>query len=171
MGIIHYGKITKVHGLAGEVKLVPFSRQTDALSTIEHVFIEMTPGGDPEKFKVTRCRLSKGSAIIKLEGIDSIDDAERLKGHKAYIEESELPELEEDEYYWFELVGLEVYTEDGRYLGRVESLIDRALQSLLVVRNDEKEILIPLSEPIVKEVKLGESRIIISPVGGLLDQD
>lgn len=171
MGIIYYGKITKAHGLAGEVKLLPFSRQPDALSTIKDIFIEITPGGDPEKFKVTRCRLSRGSAIIKFEGIDSVDDAEKLKGRKAYIEESELPELEEDEYYWFELVGLDVYTDSGRYLGKVENLIDRALQSLLVVKNDDNEILIPFSDPIVKEIKLKESRIIISPPGGLLDQD
>ncbi len=171
MGIIYYGKITKVHGLAGELRVSPFSHQPESLSEVGQIFIEISPRGDPETFKVTKCRLSKGSAIIKLEGIDSIAEAEKLKGCKVYVEESELPELEEDEYYWFELIGLDIYTDDGRYVGKVDSLIDRAFQSVLVVKNNEREILIPLSEPIVKEINLGESKIIISPVSGLLDQD
>lgn len=171
MGLISYGKITRAHGLAGGVRFVPFSRRPESLNTLERIFIETARGQDPEGFIIKECSLDKGSAIIKLEGIDTIDEAAKLIGRNVYIDRSELPELEEGEFYWFELIGLETYTEDGKYVGRVESLIDRALQSVLVVKNDDKEILIPLSEPIIKEIKLKESKIIISPIEGLLDQD
>ena len=64
---------------------------------------------------------------------------------------------------------LETFTDDGQYIGIVDSLIDRSLQSILVVKNEGKEHLIPLTEPIVKEIDLKQSKIIISPIKGLLD--
>ncbi|MEW6144707.1 MAG: ribosome maturation factor RimM [Thermodesulfobacteriota bacterium] len=168
MGLILYGKITKAHGLSGRLKLLPFSRQIESLNSIERIFIETAGGEEPAGFGLKDWRFDKGSAIIRLEGIDTIDDAEKLAGRSVYIDRSELPGLEEGEFYWFELIGLETYTEDGRYVGRVENLIDRALQSVLVVKDGRKEALIPLSEPIIKEINLKESKIIISPVEGLL---
>ncbi len=171
MGLIKYGIITKAHGLSGGLKLSPFSRRPEGLKSIERIYIETVPGQEPAGFDLTERRLDKGSAVVYLSGIDSIDEAEKLTGRNVYIDESELPELEEGEYYWFELIGLETYTEDGRYVGRVEGLIDRALQSVLVVKNGGREALIPLSEPIIKEINLKESKIIISPIEGLLDGD
>jgi len=168
MGLIVYGKITKAHGLSGGLKLLPFSRLPESLNSIKRIFIDIPGKHRPEPFRLDECRFEKGSAVIRLEGIDSIEEAEKLIGRDVYIEKSDLPELEEGEFYWFELIGLDVYTEDGRYAGRVESLIDRALQSVLVVKDGGKEALIPLSAPIVKEINLKESKIIISPVEGLL---
>ena len=171
MGLIIYGRITKAHGLSGGLKLSPFSRRPEGLNSIERIYIETSPGQEPAGFDLVECRFDKGSAVIKLDGIDTIDEAEKLRGRNVYIEKSELPEPEEGEYYWFQLIGLETYTEDGRYVGRVEGLIDRALQSLLVVKDGGKESLIPLSEPIIKEINLKESKIVISPIEGLLAED
>jgi 16S rRNA processing protein RimM len=168
MGLIAYGKITKSHGLYGGVRLLPFSRRFESLHSIQRIFIDRARGREPEGFYLKECRPEKDSAIIRLVGVETIDEAEKLIGRNVYIERSDLPELGEDEFYWFELIGLEIYTEDGRYVGKVESLIDRALQSLLVVKDGDKESLIPLSEPIIKEIKLKESKIIISPIDGLL---
>lgn len=170
MGLIAYGKITKAHGLSGGLKLLPFSRLPESLNSIKRIFIDSPGRRGPEPFRLEECRFDKGSAIVRLEGIDSIEDAEELIGRDVYIDESDLPGLDEGEFYWFELIGLDVYTEDGGYVGRVESLIDRALQSLLVVKDGGKEALIPLSEPIIKEINLKESKIIISPVEGLLPE-
>lgn len=171
MGLIIYGRITKAHGLSGGLKLSPFSRRPESLNSIERIYIETVPGQEPAGFDITECRFDKGSAIIYLERIETFDEAEKLIGRNVYIDKSELPELEEGEYYWFDLIGLETYTEDGRYVGRVEGLIDRALQSVLVVKDGGKEALIPLSEPIIKEINLKESKIIISPIEGLLTED
>ncbi len=92
-----------------------------------------------------------------------------LVGNNVYIEASDLRVLDDDEFYWFDLIGLETFTDDGQYIGVVDSLIDRSLQSLLVVKNNSKEYLIPLTEPIVKDIDLEQSKIIISPINGLLD--
>jgi 16S rRNA processing protein RimM len=171
MGLIGFGKISKVHGLSGGLKLITFSRRLENLETLDTLFIGKPGDKEPERFILTECRPDKGSALIKLEGIDTIDKAEELVGRDVYVDRSDLPELEKGEFYWFELIGLETYTEDGKYIGRVESLIDRALQSVLIVKKGGKEILIPLSEPIIKEISLKESKIIISPPDGLLNGD
>ncbi len=169
MGLISFGKISKAHGLAGEVKFLPFSGQLDNLSTLERIIIQKLPGGTPLELKIIKRSFHKGGAILKLEGINSIDDAETLVGKEVYIEASDLRELEDDEFYWFDLIGLETFTDEGQYIGVVDSLIDRSLQSLLVVKNNGKEYLIPLTEPIVKDIDLEQSKIIISPIDGLLD--
>ena len=169
MGLISFGKISKAHGLTGEVKFLPFSGQLDNISTLERIIIYETPGGSPLELKIIKCRFHKGSAILKLDGVDSIDDAKRLVGSHVYVETSDLRVLEDDEFYWFDLIGLETFTDDGQYIGIVDSLIDRSLQSLLVVKNNGKEYLIPLTEPIVKDIDLEQSKIIISPINGLLD--
>jgi 16S rRNA processing protein RimM len=169
MGLIAFGKISKVHGLAGEVKFLPFSGQLDNISTLERIIVYKLPGGPPLELKIIKRSFHKGSAILKLEGVNSIDDARMLVGNHVYIEASDLRVLDDDEFYWFDLIGLETFTDDGQYIGVVDSLIDRSLQSLLVVKNNSKEYLIPLTEPIVKDIDLEQSKIIISPINGLLD--
>lgn len=169
MGLISFGKISKVQGLSGEVRIVPYSRQLDNISTLERIFIIKTPDSSPVELTITKSRVHKNIAILKIQGIDSIEQAEKLVGKVIHVEMSDLKELEEDEYYWFDLIGLKAYTEQEQYIGEVTDLIDRSLQSLLIVRNEDKEYLIPLTEPIVKEIDLKKSKIIITPINGLLD--
>ncbi|MER3446147.1 MAG: 16S rRNA processing protein RimM [Candidatus Dadabacteria bacterium] len=169
MGLIPFGRISKAHGLLGELRVHPFSRQLENLSRLERIFIQKCGEEKPQEFKVIRRRLEKESAIIGLEGIRSVDDAEKFRGCSVMVDTSDLVQTEEDEYYWFQLIGLMVYTTDGGYVGRVENLIDRAPQSLLVVKEDEKEFLIPMIDALVKEINLKDSRIVISPLSGLLD--
>ncbi len=169
MGLISFGKISKVHGLAGEVKFLTHSRQIDNISILERIFVYKKPGGPPTELTITKGRIHKNSAIIRIKGIDSIEDAEKLVGTIVYVETEDLNELDEGEYYWFDLIGLETYTDDGQFIGIVDSLIDRSMQSLLVVKTENREHLIPLTEPIVKEIDLQNSKIIITPIEGLLE--
>jgi 16S rRNA processing protein RimM len=171
MGLISFGKITKPHGLAGEVKLLPHSRTMDSFNEITRIYIEDKSSDTPQEFNITSFRFHKNTAILKLNGVDSIEEAQSLGGREVYIQEGELGMLDEDEYYFFDLIGLEAYTEDGAYLGKVEEVMERAIQSILVIKNKESELLVPMAEPIVKEINLEEGKVIISPVKGMLDQD
>jgi 16S rRNA processing protein RimM len=169
MGLIPFGRVLKIHGLSGEVKILPFSRGFDNLSRLERVFIQKKRDEKPCEFRIIRRRFHKEFAIVELQGIDSVDAAEELQGCLIMVETSDLLKLEEDEYYWFQLIGLKVYTNEGEYIGKVENLIDRAPQSLLVVKKKEKEFLIPMVDAIIKEINLEESKVVITPVRGLLD--
>ncbi len=169
MSLIPFGRISKVHGLSGDLRVHPFSRQLGNLSRLERIFIQKYGEEKPREFKIIRRRLERESAIIGLEGIESVDDAEKLQGCSVMVDTSDLAQTEEDEYYWFQLIGLVVYTTDGEYLGHVENLIDRTPQSLLVVKEGKKEFLIPMIDAVVKEINLKDSRVVISPLDGLLD--
>jgi len=169
MGIIPFGRVLKAHGLSGEVKIFPFSREFHNLSRLKRVFIQKKQDERPSEFKIIRRGFYKGSAVVKLQGIDSMDAAEGLRGCLVMVDTSDLLEPEENEYYWFQLIGLEVYTTNEIYMGRVESLMDRVSQSLLVVKKGKKEFLIPMVDSIVKEINLKDSRIVISPIKGLTD--
>ena len=169
MGLISFGKITKAHGLAGEVKFLPHSGELDNISTLQRIFIYKSQGSPPSELTIAKCRIQKNSAILKIKGVNTIEDAERLIGSVVYADTSDFIELEEGEFYWNDLIGLNVYTDESKFIGVVDSLIDRSMQSLLVVKNNDKEHLIPLTEPIVKEINLEESKIIITLIEGLLD--
>jgi 16S rRNA processing protein RimM len=169
MGLLPFGRVIKTHGLSGEVKILPFSREFENLSRVKRLFIQIKQDEDPREFNIVRRSFKKGSGILELEGVNSAGAAESLRGCLVLIETSDLSETDEDEYYWFQLIGLSVYTTDGEYIGKVVNLIDREPQSLLIVRDREREHLIPMIDTIIKQINLENSQIVISPIEGLLD--
>ena len=171
MGLISFGKITKAHGLAGEVKLLPHSRTLDSFNEITRIYIESKSSDTPQEFNITSHKFHKNTAILKLHGVDSIEEAQSLSGREVYVQDTELGELDDDEYYFFDLIGLKVYTDEGTYLGYVEDIMERAIQNIMVIKNEEKEILVPMADPIVKGINLEKREIVITPVKGMLDLD
>jgi len=175
MGLIEFGQIIKPHGLSGEVIILPYSRDLTNLISLKKVFIRTYsksnhPDKEPNEFLIVELKPKTDRAIAKLEGIDTRSDAEALRGALVYIDGADISETEEDEYYWFELIGLDVFTADDTHLGKVSSLIDRTSQPLLVVTDNDKEYLIPMTDTIIKEIDLKESKITITPPDGLIEE-
>ncbi|MEE9253116.1 MAG: ribosome maturation factor RimM [Thermodesulfobacteriota bacterium] len=166
---LEYGKVLRAHGLHGELRIIPFSRDTSNLPYIDKLYIKTITKEEKREYRITGKTILPDSAIIKLEGVDTKQDAERLRGSIIYVEISQLEETEEDEYYWFQLKGLRVFDEGDRYLGSVDNLIDGSSHTLLVVKNGDKEFLVPMVETIVKDINTDAERIIIDPPEGLLD--
>lgn len=169
--LLEYGKVSRAHGLHGELRIVPFSRDTSNLPLIDKLYIK-TKGEIKEEtreYRITGKNIRPDSAIIKLEGVETKQDADLLKGSIVYVEISQLEETEEDEYYWFQLKGLRVFDEEDRYLGSVENLIDGSSHTLLVVKGGDREFLVPMVETIVKDINTDTQRITIDPPEGLLE--
>jgi len=110
----------------------------------------------------------KGKAIIKLNTIDSIEDAQRLQGQPIEIHHSQLQPLPEGQYYHFQLIGLEVRTTGGELLGNITQILTADSNDNYVVRGTEGEILIPAIEDVVKSIDLNKGCIIIEAIDGLL---
>ena len=110
----------------------------------------------------------KGSVIIKLNTIDSIEAAQRLKGQPLEIHRSQLKPLPEGQYYHFQLIGLEVWTTQGELLGNIAEILTAESNDTYIVHGTQGEILIPAIEDIVKSIDLNEGHIIIEPIEGLL---
>ncbi len=168
MRIIEYGKVLKSHGVSGEVKVVPFSGDPDNIKNIERVFVRIEGGEGLDELRIMGQRTQGGVAIVKFKGVDTREQAERLRGRTLLVNVEELPETEEDEYYWFQLVGLRVYDRKGNLLGVVKGLIDRAYQSLLVVSDRDKEFYVPMVDVFVVEINLEESKIVVNSLEDLI---
>ncbi|MBL6967607.1 MAG: 16S rRNA processing protein RimM, partial [Desulfobacteraceae bacterium] len=110
----------------------------------------------------------KNILLMKLEGVNSLDQAEDLRGAEVLINR-EAFSRDDGEYFWYELVGLKVFLDTGEYLGTVSRIIPAGSNDIYVVGNGEREVFIPAIYEVVKEIDLDTEKMTISPVEGLLD--
>ncbi len=162
MGImVKIGKIKKPFGLKGELVVDYFS--FSKTFPYKEVYIEIK--GKITPFKVRKAKVGK-KTIISLQGIDSIDEAEKLKGLFIMVRREDMPELEEDEYYWVDLLGLPVERIDGFVLGKVVDIIPVSSADVLVVEG-EREYLIPMRYEFIERISLEEGKVLVKVVKGV----
>ncbi|MDO5300884.1 MAG: ribosome maturation factor RimM [Tissierellia bacterium] len=160
------GRITSAHGIRGEVHVYPYTDDLQRLLEIPAFYLE----GEEEPRQVEKARPSKNLAILSLEGIDSRNQAELLKKKGLYILREQRKELEEDQYFQEDLVGLVAYdSEGGQLLGTITEVQDGGGQSLLVLSTPQgKSCLIPFVRDLVPQVNLEEGSLKIQVIEGLI---
>jgi 16S rRNA processing protein RimM len=160
--LIQVGKITRSHGTRGELKVLPGEGSSGAWRGTEVVFL------GSERFRVRSVRGSGRFAILALEGVDSLEAAEALKGQQVFVPRDQLPEVEPGSFYAGDLEGLTVVTAQGQVLGVLETIFDNGAHEIYVVRDKAKEILLPVVDGVVVEVDLDAGRMVVEPPRGLL---
>jgi 16S rRNA processing protein RimM len=105
--------------------------------------------------------------LLTLEGIDSRNLADSLKGCELLIKRTELPELEENTYFWEDIIGLSVYTADDVFLGRIESIIETGSNDVYVVKDGKNEVLVPAMESVVLKIDLDQKTMKVNLPEGL----
>ena len=156
------GRVVAPWGVRGEVKVEVMTDFPDRLSALEEVHIDGYP------VSIEKSRWHKGKVIIKLATVDSIEAAEKLRGRFLEIPQSKLRPLPEDQYYQFQLMGLEVWTTDGKLLGQIADILPTGSNDVYVVHGEQGELLIPAIEGVVKSVELETGRVIVELIEGLL---
>ena len=156
------GRIGRPFGIRGEVRISPFTETIEAFERSCVLILEETP------YNVLRIRGQKSAMIVALEGIDTPEQARELTGCLVKTYEENLPPKEEDEYYWFELIGMKVSTVDGRDLGRISTIIATGANDVLHVDGDYGEVLLPMIEDVVIEVDTDVKEMIVDPLEGLI---
>ncbi len=166
---ISVGKILNFHGIQGEAKVGYSKSQREFFLALDKVFVKDEQGY--KALKIVRSRLNKNFALMKFEGIDSINDLLPLKGAILFVEEQTIREnLEEDEFLIDELVGLQVVDADDKKLGFVVGVSNNGASDLLSVKTCSKKIcLIPFVKAIVIDVSIKNKKIIINNLEGLLE--
>lgn len=169
--LVLYGKITKRHGLYGEVKVFAFGGHPETLSGIGKVYVEVPDRKEPRRFGLSRIKIQKNVAIVKLEDVDTPEAADALKNLHVLVKKDDLHPPGEDEYYWTDLIGLRVCTSHGDNIGEVRDLIDSGGYDILVIKSPErgKEFLVPFVKKFVTAVDLEALMITVEPVEGLLE--
>lgn len=161
------GKLVKAHGIKGEVKFKPYGDDAANVPHYEEILLRKPEDDEGLLCSVSRWRLTKKLAILKLDGVETCNDAEALVGHEVWVDKEALPVLAEDEFYWHDYIGLKVVTEDGQELGAVATLLAAGPYDVLVVRGSGHEYLIPARNEFIAG-RDGDT-LIISPPDGLLD--
>ena len=160
--LVVLGKIVDAYGLRGVVKIHPFADGPEAWGDIKHWWFGRE-GEAPETWHLLhliRCQLRSGLLLANFEGINDRSASESLKGMLVGVPRTALPSPAEGEYYWGDLIGLEVTNAHGNPLGRVVGLIETAANDVLrVADGDGKERLLPFVDAVVKEVDVPARRI------------
>lgn len=166
--LFQVGAITGTHGLRGEVKVYPTTDEPARYHRLKEVILDT--GKEQFPIKLAHARLYKQMVIVKFEGLDDINDVEKYKGAKLYVTRENALELREDEYYFADLAGLCVQTQDGQLLGTVKDILQTGANDVYVVaREHQKDLLIPAIKDCVKQIDLEGGRIVVSLLPGLLE--
>lgn len=164
------GRVVKTQGIKGEIRIYSTSGEKSLISPGVVVYLK-NKEGRLQSLTVRSLRHQKGIIILAFQEVRGLSEAEKLIGSKIYITKDMLPPLPPDEFYWFQLWGLKVFTEKGTYLGIIEGIMPTGSNDVLVVRRYREEYLIPAIAEIVKQVDLPKKTMVIRPMAGLLPKD
>lgn len=165
------GKIVNTHGIRGEVRVISrtdFPEERYKKGNKLYIFRERD--SEPIEVTVKSHRVHKSFDLLSFEGYDSINDVEPFKGAMLKVPENQLGELAEGEYYFHEIIGCTVVTEEGETIGTVREILTPGANDVWVVRRgDGTDALIPYIDEVVLRVDPAQKTIIIRPMEGLLE--
>ena len=161
------GKITKAHGLKGEVMVLVFSDNPERFAPGTPLLFE-----DGREIRVRASRPNGGRLLVAFEGVDDRNAAELLRGQTLVVPRSALPELPEGEYWPHELEGCVVVTESGRTLGAISDVVANPAQDLWVaVDGSGAEVMVPAIREVIVDVDLEARRVLVRDIPGLTAPD
>lgn len=163
---IELGKIVGLWGVRGWIKLHSYTRSRADIAQYKRWFLQSdVEQGGPVEYGVADCREQGQGIVAQLNGVNDRDQAESLIGQHILIDESDLLELPEGEFYWRQLIGLEACNLTGEPMGRIESILETGANDVLVlnrpVGSGVEEVLIPYIPQVVKQVDLVQGTMLV----------
>lgn len=164
---LRVGVITTTHGIKGEVKVFPTTDDPNRFEVLEHVILDT--GKEYLNLEIEGVKYFKNLVILKFKDINNINDIEKFKGKDLLVPRENAIELEEDEYFIYDLIDSEVFTEDGDKLGVLTEVLTTAANDVYIVKNkDNKEILLPSIKECILKVDTANKKIIVHLMDGLI---
>lgn len=158
------GKIVTTHGIKGEVKIMPYTDTPELLCEFERLFF----GKDKTELYIERSRVSKNMVIAKIEGIDTVEAAEKYRNKLLYMHRDDL-ELDENTYFIQDLIGMEVKDADTDFVyGKITDVLQNGANDVYVIQGD-REYLVPAIPDVVISTDIESDLMIIRPLEGLFD--
>lgn len=158
------GKITRPHGIRGEVKVYPYSGQPENFLGYREILVGSEGQVERIPYTVEQSRVQGRLAVLRLAGCDDRTKAEALAGREVWLRRSDLPKPGEDEYYLADLEGREAVSADGLLLGRISGIMDTAAHPILIVTGRGREYLVPVHKGVVASID-GEQVVLRLPPG------
>ena len=161
------GQIVNTNGLKGLLKINPFTDDITRFEKLKTIFIEHKK--ELLEFEIESVRYQKKQVLLKLKGIDTIEEAEKYREDYLKIKRNKEEKLPEDTYYIVDLIGLDIYTEGGELLGKLDDVFSTGSNDVYVVKNSEgKQILLPAISDVIKNIDLEQKKIVVNLIEGLL---
>ena len=162
------GVISSTHGVHGEVKVYPTTDDPKRFLKLKEVLLD-TPKGYMS-LKVEKVRFFKQMVIVKFEGYDTIESIQMYRQKGLFVPREQAVPLAEDEYYVADLLGMDVYLEDGELFGKVKDVMQSAANDVYIIRSlSHGEVLLPAIADCVKEVSVEDNRMVIHLLDGLVE--
>ena len=166
------GKIVNTHGIKGEVRVISktdFAEERYKPGNTLYLF--MDGRNEPVEVTVNTHRLHKQFHLLQFKERQNLNEVEELKNAIIKVPEEELGELNEGEFYFHEIIGCEVFTEEGELIGKVKEILTPGANDVWVIgRKGKKDALIPYIESVVKHIDVSEKKIEIELMEGLIDE-
>lgn len=161
------GKVIGPHGLGGLLRIWAYARSEASFLDAGTVMLRSV-SGETREYTVTYIRPHKNFFLMRLEGLSAIGEAAEYRGADIFVSK-EAVARSDDEYFWYELLGLKVYLDTGQYLGTISRIIPTKAHDIYVVKEGDKEVCIPAIYEVVKEIDVANKKMVISALEGLLE--
>lgn len=164
---LQVGVISSTHGLRGEVKVFPTTDDAARFQTLKNVVLDT--GREKLDLEIQSVRFFKQFVIVKFKGIDNINDIEMYKQRELWVPREEAQELDEDEYYIADLIGMDVVLEDGSHFGTLKDVMETGANDVYVVEDENgKEVLLPAIKECILDVDVEKNSMTIHLMKGLI---
>ena len=163
---LQVGVISSTHGIGGEVKVFPTTDDPARFKKLKKVLLDT--GKERLELEIQSVKFFKQFVIVKFRGIDNINDIEKYKGKSLMVPREDAVQLEEDEYYIADLIGMEVYTDGGRF-GTLKDVMETGANEVYIIDSDEHgEVLVPAIHDCILDVDVEKQTMKIRLMDGLI---
>jgi 16S rRNA processing protein RimM len=163
-------RVVKPHGVKGKIKVEYFGEDLNRFSLYQEVLIEDRMG-KLKTYEILETTVQPPRLILRLKGIERVEDVQVLVGKEILIRKEALPDLPEDEYYWIEIVGMVVETEGGKRIGKVKEILPTGASDVFVVEGKRGEILLPATEEVIQGIDRERGVMKVSRMEGLWEEE
>lgn len=165
--LLEVGQIVNTYGIKGFIKVKPFVDNKEQFKNFTKLYISQNK--KIQEFVIEQVQFAKDCVLIKLKGIETIEQAETLRNYYLQVSRKDIP-LEEGAHFIVDLLGLEVYTEEEKFLGIVKEVLQPGANDVYVIENEQKkEILLPVIPEVVKKIDIENKKIIVKLMKGLIE--
>lgn len=166
---LQIGKIVNTFGVKGEVKAIPLTDDVSRFDLLKEVYVEQD--NQLKSYKIDKVKYQSAFVMLKFQGVDDIETAEKLKNCFIKVHRSRAVQLPKDSFFVCDLIGLKVYDEKEQYLGDLINVLQTGANDVYEVENQGKRIYIPALKAVVKSIDIQNAKISVELPRGLIDDE
>jgi len=166
--LITIGKVIKPFGVKGEMKIELMTDFPDRFKGLRRVVL-VSPQGKETDFEVLAVRYANNVPYLQFKGYDSPEKARALNGWFVKVSEKDAVPLPEGSYYWFDLIGMEVFSESNENLGTIVDIFETGSNDVYVMKRGKQEVYLPATREVIRQVDVAAKRMVIHLMDGLME--